>query len=415
MYLTISKRFEFSASQRYYSRQWSTKKNLATYGKAAGAEHGFGANYTVFPVFHGPVDSVDGMVINVAAIKEKVKPVVEKRYDHKYLNLDTPPFDTLVPTPENLVRCLLDDVIGLFDGFSAQPVACHLAASPWRAATAYADGRVESHYRLEFSAARRTWSPRLSEEDNRRWFGIASAPGGHGHRYQLRATLSGEVDSSSGMIVPESEVTSAFQALHTKLDHRNLNIDLVEMKDQPMTTECLARFLFNWLGRTLPVTRVRLHETADFFAECHAPESVFIGLERPFSAAHRLHHPNLEQGENLKLYGKCNNPHGHGHLYRVEGTLSGKLDEASGTLYSLDQLDDGLTGALAAWDYRHLDLDTPDFRDRVSTAENMIGILYSRIDERFEGRLHRLRLWETPNNRFTLRRDAPLPKEGDAP
>lgn len=104
------------------------------------------------------------------------------------------------------------------------------------------------------------------------------------------------------------------------------------------------------------------------------------------------------------MYGKCNNPQGHGHLYRVEATIGGDLDERSGTLFALPALQEGMAGALAAWDYKHLDLDTNDFADMPSTGENIVQTLWPRVEKALGHTLHRLRLWETPNNRFTLRR-----------
>jgi 6-pyruvoyltetrahydropterin/6-carboxytetrahydropterin synthase len=130
-----------------------------------------------------------------------------------------------------------------------------------------------------------------------------------------------------------------------------------------------------------------------------------MGLETSFHAAHRLHSPRLSDERNLEIYDKCNNPAGHGHLYRLETTIGGKLDEHSGTLYALDRALESIENVVSPWKYKHLDLDTDDFTDKPSTAENMISILYSRLNEPFGERLNRVRLWETPNNRFTIRRD----------
>lgn len=405
MYLTISKRFEFSASHRYFQPNWTPEQNRAVFGKAMGTKHGYGQNYTAYFVFHGDVDPKSGMVINVTAIKEKIKSLLTARFDHKCLNIDTPPFDSIIPTPENIARQLLDEAAPLFSDGPARPVACHLAETPWREATAYADGRLESHYRLEFSAARRTYSPHLSERENLRLFGIASSPSGHGHSYVLRITLNGQADAESGMIVPDLEVRAVLRDLHELLDHRNLSRDVADLSGMPITTEYLSRYIWCKLAGTLPLQRVRLHEKRDFFAEYHGDKRFFIGVEDAFNAAHRLHSPSLTDEENLAVYEKCNNVYGHGHLYRVEATLSGELDERSGILYPLTDLVEGLSAALAPWDYKHLNLDTKDFADIPSTSENMINILWPRVDTNVVGALHRLRLWETPNNRFTLRRE----------
>jgi len=403
MYLTISKRFEFSASHRYYQPEWSPDQNAAVFGKAVGTEHGFGQNYTAHFVFHGQVDPRDGMVINVTEIKRHVNDLLERRFDHKYLNVDTPPFDTVRPTPENLAAQLLQETKPLFAGGRAQPVVCHLIETPDREATAYTDGTVEGHHYLNFSAARRTYSPGLSEQENLALFGIASAPSGHGHGYRLRVTVGGQVNPDTGMIVPDRDVRAVLRDLHELLDHRNLSTDVRDLEGAPLTTEYLARYIWTKLSPALPLRRVRLHEKPDFFAEYHGNGRFLMGIESSFNAAHRLHSPHLADDQNRLVFGKCNNPRGHGHRYRVEATLLGELDERSGTLFPLDKFSEGLDEALQPWDYRHLDEDTDDFNDRPSTSENIIRVLWPRVNERVGGFLWRLRLWETPNNRFALR------------
>ena len=153
----------------------------------------------------------------------------------------------------------------------------------------------------------------------------------------------------------------------------------------------------------LPIHRVRLHERDDFFAEYWDDGGFFLGMQRPFNAAHRLHAASLSEAENLSLYGKCNNPRGHGHHYLTEATIGGPYEERSGTLYSFTALLHGIEGALRPWQDKHLDLETEEFRTTPSTGENIVRVLWPKFSARLDDRLTRLRLWETPNNRFTLR------------
>ena len=171
-----------------------------------------------------------------------------------------------------------------------------------------------------------------------------------------------------------------------------------------MTTECLARLAFRTLARTLPVARVRLHETPDFFAEYDGREFL-LGLERSFSAAHCLSNPRFSDEENRLVFGKCANPNGHGHRYTVQASVSGPLDERSGTVYSLPRLDVSLSSTIAPWDRRHLDREVEEFRERTSTGENIVAALWPRLDAALDRKLTLLRLFETENNRFTARAD----------
>jgi 6-pyruvoyltetrahydropterin/6-carboxytetrahydropterin synthase len=207
------------------------------------------------------------------------------------------------------------------------------------------------------------------------------------------------------VIAPHACVEAALAALHAKLDHRNLNSEVPELAGEPVTTERLARLAYDDLRPALPVARVRLYETAELFAE-HDGRSDALALERSFSAAHCLRRPELSEEENLRLFGKCANPNGHGHRYVLQATVGGVMDERSGTVFALPQLERLLAETLRPWEGRHLDREVAEFRDLPSTGENILRVLWPRMDVLLDGRLARLRLVETENNRFTARRRA---------
>ncbi|UCE23337.1 MAG: 6-carboxytetrahydropterin synthase [Candidatus Zixiibacteriota bacterium] len=404
MHLSISKRFEFSSSHRLAAAGWTDDQNLAFYGREALSPHGHGHNYVAYFSFEGVVDQATGMIINVVIIKDKIKALIDKRYDHKYLNLDTAPFDVVAPTAENLATHLLAEAAPLFEGMTAGPVVCHLSESPSSEATAYADGKVERHIWTDFSAARRTSSPHLTDRENEKIFGRAASASGHGHHYRLRVTLGGKVDPAHGMIFSEAKSSKIVADLHDRFDHRNLSTDIPEFEDMPMTTEMLARYFFDHLGSVLPVSRVKLYENDNFFVEFSEEGPAIMGVLSDFHAAHRLHSTALNDSDNREIFGKCNNPGGHGHLYRVECSVAGAIDEKTGTLCGLQPLNETLKSVLDQWNYKHLNVDTDDFEGKVTTGENIISVLWSKLSLSLGDSLHRLRLWETTNNRFTLRR-----------
>lgn len=404
MHLTLSKRFEFAASARMRNASLSPEANADYYGPAAGNQYGVGNNYTAFFIFSGPVDESLGMMINVSIIKERVSAFLNSRYDHKFLNVDTSPFDLIPPTPENIARMLLLEAMPFFQDTLAKPVAVHLEVSPLTSATAYADGRFERNFWIEFSAARRTFSPHLSDQENTRLFGVASSPMGHGHNYRLRVTVDGRIEPDKGLLVGYADRVAALNELRSMLDHKNLNEEVPALKGWPITTESLARFCFEQLSDKIPASQVRLHETSWFFSEYNRDKATTLGVESAFHAAHRLNNPKFSEQENRDLYGKCNNPSGHGHMYRVQATIGGPLDDRSGTLADLNWVYSTLGDTLSPWAFRHLDAECPEFAEKTSTGENIISILWPKLDTAYNNRLSRLRLWETPNNRFTLRR-----------
>ncbi len=405
MLLTISKRFEISSSRRVVRPDLTERENQRWYGPASGGKHGHGFNGVVHLIFSGPVDPVTGMMINVSIVKSRAVELLSKKYDHKYLNVDTPPFDLTPPTAANLAREILADAGPLFADTAAKPCACHVEDTDISSATAFSDGRVEEHHWISFSAARSTRSPHLSEKENVDLFGAAASKSGHGHNYRLRVTLAGQFEQGVGTFATYDDRKASLNGLHTMLDHKNLSTDVSQLAQLPTTTESLARFSFQHLRSSLPVDRVQLFEMDNFFARYDASGLFRLGIAVSFFAAHRLHSDKLTEIDNSKTYGKCANPSGHGHQYRVEATIGGQYDERSGTLARLDSTADALESAIVPWNYKHLNLETHDFENSPTTGENIVAKLWDRLDPLLSGKLVRLRLWETPNNRFTLRRD----------
>jgi 6-pyruvoyltetrahydropterin/6-carboxytetrahydropterin synthase len=404
MLLTVSKRLEFSASRRLNVSSWSDTKNLAVFGPETEARHGTGRNYIAYFVFTGPVDPRNGMLINISEIKERAGKVVRERFDHKFLNQDNPSFRKLPPTAVNIARQLYTDVAPLFSDVDAKLAVCHVSESPDYSATFYSNGAHEANYWFEFSAARRTMSPLLSEGENQRLFGPATSLHGHNYRARFTFRVPNAFRDAEMPLIRHDAIDRCERSLRDELDHRYLNEDAPGLKNRPITTEGLARYLYERVQAVAPVHRVRLHERKDFFAEAWDNGRVFLGMQMPFHAAHRLQAAALSDAENARLYGKCNNPLGHGHRYLTETTIGGEYDKRSGTLYDFVEFRKAIEESLAPWRDRHLDVETEDFRDVPSTGENIVRALWPKIDERLSQHLVRLRLWETANNRFTLRR-----------
>jgi 6-pyruvoyltetrahydropterin/6-carboxytetrahydropterin synthase len=402
MLLTVSKRLEFSAARRLFVRRWTESENLVAFGPETRAIYGTGRNYVAYFIFSGPVNPTTGMLINISEMKERAGKIVHDLFDHKFLNEDNPAFHDLAPTAENVARELFLQVAPAFADVDAKLVACHLQESPERSATFYSGGACEANYWFEFSAARRTLSPYLNDEENARLFGKATST--HGHNYRARLSFFTEKLPGEVPIVRHDRIDACLHSLRAELDHRDLNEDVAGLKDRPMTTESLAEYIYERVNALLPLHRIRLHERDDFFAEYWNDESAFLGLQIPFHAAHRLHAAGLSGAENVELYGKCNNPLGHGHRYLTETTMGGTYDERSGTVGDFVEFKNAIEEALEPWQNRHLDLETTDFRDSPSTGENIVRALWPKIDNLLQQRVARLCLWETPNNRFTLRR-----------
>jgi len=127
-----------------------------------------------------------------------------------------------------------------------------------------------------------------------------------------------------------------------------------------------------------------------------------------FAAAHRLQSDALSEEENQSVYGKCNNPYGHGHNYVLEVTVAGPVDPVTGMVMDLGLLDGTVEReVLERFDHKHLNLDVENFRNLVPTTENLCIEIYSLLRTRLEAsngaqsaRLRRVRLEETNSNFF---------------
>ena len=119
-----------------------------------------------------------------------------------------------------------------------------------------------------------------------------------------------------------------------------------------------------------------------------------------FNAAHRIHNPDLSDDENRRLFGKCNNPSGHGHNYRLEVSVRGPVDERTGYVMDLGVLKRIVEAEFVdRVDHRNLNADVEFMRGINPTAENIVVVCWRVLAPHVApATLTKLRLWETENN-----------------
>ena len=127
----------------------------------------------------------------------------------------------------------------------------------------------------------------------------------------------------------------------------------------------------------------------------------YLGRRYRLSASHRLFCGSLSEAENRKVYGKCANPHGHGHDYTVEVAVGGDIDGTTGMVVDLVELD-GLVGREVLEPFDHQNLNTLEsFRAAVPTTENLLLEIRKRLERALPRRLTlAVRVEETSNNFF---------------
>jgi 6-pyruvoyltetrahydropterin/6-carboxytetrahydropterin synthase len=126
-----------------------------------------------------------------------------------------------------------------------------------------------------------------------------------------------------------------------------------------------------------------------------------LGRRYHFSSSHRLHSAHLSEEENTRVFGKCNNPFGHGHNYVLEVGVSGRVDSATGMIANLADLDGFVERAvLQVYDHKSLNEDVKVFQEKVPTTENLCIDIYNRLKNFSRAKLERVRIEETRNNSF---------------
>ena len=136
------------------------------------------------------------------------------------------------------------------------------------------------------------------------------------------------------------------------------------------------------------------------------PMKAHLSRRYRFSASHRLHSEQMSDAENRAIYGKCNNPHGHGHNYTLEVTVSGSVEESTGMVCNLVDLDESVhREVLSRFDIENLNM-RPEFANSVPTTENLCIVIFDLLNQDIlkrkftQAHLERVRLEETMMNSF---------------
>ncbi|HNJ94582.1 MAG TPA: 6-carboxytetrahydropterin synthase [Ferruginibacter sp.] len=129
-------------------------------------------------------------------------------------------------------------------------------------------------------------------------------------------------------------------------------------------------------------------------------QKVAVYRKEHFNAAHRLNNPDWDEATNARVFGKCNNPHYHGHNYELIVKLTGEPDPATGYVYDLKLLSDQVKETIIdRFDHRNLNEDTVEFKNLNPTAENIVVVIYNLLRPKIDTKYDlQVRLFETPRN-----------------
>jgi 6-pyruvoyltetrahydropterin/6-carboxytetrahydropterin synthase len=280
--------------------------------------------------------------------------------------------------------------------------------------------------RVGFSSGHRYWLEDLTREQNLTLFGEWASPYNHGHNYALEVSVDGEVDPATGMVVNIKRIDDLLkERVISQFDGKSINDEIPAFKHVPPTIENILAYvrgclleekggeLFTVLqtesgesSQWVHLVKLRLEETPLFYGELEVPHNK-LTLTRiyEFAASHRLNSPDLSVADNVALFGKCNNAAGHGHNYVLEVTVGGEVDERTGMLIDLEDLDAAVKSTiLSRYDHKNLDVDVPELVGKITTSEVVATTIFSLLESKLDGRLEKVKLFETARNAFEVTR-----------
>ncbi len=260
--------------------------------------------------------------------------------------------------------------------------------------------------RATFSSGHRYWRDNLSKEENHLLFGPWASPYSHGHNYVLEVTYKGTVNAENDMV---TNLTHIKDILHSKvvepLHQKSLNDEVPFFQTHTPTLENIALYVLHRLlppPENLQIWRIKLAETDTLYVELSPQgEQPMFTLTRvyDFCASHRLYLPHLSDEENLKLFGKCSNPHGHGHNYFLEVTVTGEPNPETGMIARIEEIDAVVSREiLQRYDHKNLNLEVPELKGFNPTTERITQAIFQRLKATLPAKLVRVRLQETPRN-----------------
>lgn len=228
---------------------------------------------------------------------------------------------------------------------------------------------------------------------------------GLGTYYEFKVSCRGEPDPQTGYLI---NIKLIDQVVRQTILPRVQACLLEDASQDPVP---LVSELANQLEPNLPVPltslRWNLSPTLSMEARMDAPNDVLLRQRYEFAAAHRLNVPSLSPEENAKIFGKCNNPSGHGHNYQVEVCVRLSLAADRFPPHELDEIVD--REIIERFDHKHLNLDTTEFAEdsgRIPSVENIARVSYDILRPaiaRGSGNpsLEHVTIWETPKTHCT--------------
>jgi 6-pyruvoyltetrahydropterin/6-carboxytetrahydropterin synthase len=230
--------------------------------------------------------------------------------------------------------------------------------------------------------------------------GFAGYPSltGIGQYFSLEVTLAGEPAPESGCVQNIKVIDEKVREIAIPMAAAHVRRCAIAGGGGMLLTGMFERLKNAWPGSELHHLRLSLSPFLTLTLFAREFPMIRLSQKFEFSASHRLHNPELSDPENQKLFGKCNNPHGHGHNYVLQVTIAGLPDD-TGHLIDVPKFEQLVAQAvIEPFDHRYLNLEIPEFSKLIPTVENIAMVIYRMLKPKIEAlrvKLAGVTLWET--------------------
>jgi len=220
---------------------------------------------------------------------------------------------------------------------------------------------------------------------------------GLGHFFFLQITFAGQLDPATKFLQNIKMMDALAREKCIPLAERALR----EKQNNPTQ---LLHAMFNAMknpapGAALDSMKMYLSPFLSVAAVSSELPMTRLSQKFEFSASHRLFNPKFSDEENLKTFGKCSNPHGHGHNYELQVTLRGRPNE-KGLLMDIPTFENIVRDAvITRFDHKNLNVEVPEFKNSLPTVENIAATIYGMLKPKLQTdstSLASVTVWETP-------------------
>lgn len=385
--LSIGKKFEFAGAHKLWHPDWSSEQNQTVFGVQSEGLYGHGHNFELMAWVTGTLQEDVGMIIELSQLKSLLNETVMGAFDHRYLNDDRQRFLGAVPTCGAINAALFESISPIVETQGLTLVQTNLTEDSTHSARQSAKAK-SVFYTCEL--------PSLV------WLGASFGP--EFTQLGLVKTVL-EFDVSRDRLVVSDQDISVEYGLYSPAWKDAVSAISTQglswlSANRAMSQSDIIRYYWELVNAIPSIQSIRSISMSFPTATItySGKESAVYCFKASLVATHCIGLESNSNDENVALFAKCANQHGHGFDFEFELTHSIDDLDFSKTVSALIQ------SGLEPFQYRSLDQEIPLFRGQLCTCELMISKFHSHFESILNYPIQVLRLQETANNQFEIRR-----------